>query len=159
MDADMESGEEKKSWWKRLQHWWDSKGAEEQKRLRSFIPLFLYAVAVIYGVMYLSILNTVNRGKGMTAIKTWYGGDRPEIVRALKAEKDGLDNDAFDDAARGVVEGRRINLLYFAGRFLEMHGDAKAANAYLGMRAGLTVAATFPAAVVAMAALRGFKGT
>ena len=30
-----------------------------------------------------------------------------------------------------------------------------AANAYLGMRAGLTVAATFPAAVVAMAALRG----
>jgi putative OPT family oligopeptide transporter len=34
-----------------------------------------------------------------------------------------------------------------------------AANAYLGMRAGLTVAATFPAAVVAMAALRGLKGT
>jgi putative OPT family oligopeptide transporter len=34
-----------------------------------------------------------------------------------------------------------------------------AANAYLGMRAGLTVAATFPAAVVAMAALRPFKGT
>ena len=28
-----------------------------------------------------------------------------------------------------------------------------AANAYLGMKAGLTVAATFPAAVVAMAAL------
>jgi putative OPT family oligopeptide transporter len=34
-----------------------------------------------------------------------------------------------------------------------------AANAYLGMKAGLTVAATFPAAVVAMAALRMFKGT
>ncbi len=34
-----------------------------------------------------------------------------------------------------------------------------AANAYVGMRAGLTVAATFPAAVVAMAVLRGFKGT
>ncbi len=34
-----------------------------------------------------------------------------------------------------------------------------AANAYLGMRAGLTVAATFPAAVVAMAALRGLKGS
>jgi putative OPT family oligopeptide transporter len=34
-----------------------------------------------------------------------------------------------------------------------------AANAYLGMKAGLTVAATFPAAVVAMAALRGLKGT
>jgi len=34
-----------------------------------------------------------------------------------------------------------------------------AANAYLGMKAGLTVAATFPAAVVAMAALRVFNGT
>ena len=34
-----------------------------------------------------------------------------------------------------------------------------AANAYLGMKVGLTVAATFPAAVVAMAALRVFKGT
>ncbi|MFQ5584144.1 MAG: OPT family oligopeptide transporter, partial [Calditrichia bacterium] len=34
-----------------------------------------------------------------------------------------------------------------------------AANAYLGMKAGLTVAATFPAAVVAMAALRVVKGT
>jgi len=34
-----------------------------------------------------------------------------------------------------------------------------AANAYVGMKAGLTVAATFPAAVVAMAALRIFGGT
>jgi putative OPT family oligopeptide transporter len=34
-----------------------------------------------------------------------------------------------------------------------------AANAYIGMKAGLTVAATFPAAVVAMAALRPFRGT
>jgi len=34
-----------------------------------------------------------------------------------------------------------------------------AANAYVGMKVGLTVAATFPAAVVAMAVLRPFKGT
>ncbi|MEE9269702.1 MAG: oligopeptide transporter, OPT family [Candidatus Krumholzibacteria bacterium] len=34
-----------------------------------------------------------------------------------------------------------------------------AANAYLGMRAGITVSAIFPAAVVAMAALRPFKAT
>ncbi|MCD6451921.1 MAG: oligopeptide transporter, OPT family [Acidobacteria bacterium] len=34
-----------------------------------------------------------------------------------------------------------------------------AANAYLGLKAGMTVAATFPAAVIAMAALRPFKGT
>ncbi len=34
-----------------------------------------------------------------------------------------------------------------------------AANAYVGMRAGLTVAATFPAAVIALAAMRLFRGT
>lgn len=34
-----------------------------------------------------------------------------------------------------------------------------AANAYLGLVAGMTVAATFPAAVMAMAALRGLKGS
>ena len=34
-----------------------------------------------------------------------------------------------------------------------------AANTYLGLKAGMTVAATFPAAVIAMAALRPFKGT
>jgi putative OPT family oligopeptide transporter len=34
-----------------------------------------------------------------------------------------------------------------------------AANAYVGMKAGLTVAATFPAAVVAMALLKPLKGT
>jgi putative OPT family oligopeptide transporter len=33
------------------------------------------------------------------------------------------------------------------------------ANAYLGLKAGMTVAATFPAAVIAMAVLRIFKGT
>jgi putative OPT family oligopeptide transporter len=34
-----------------------------------------------------------------------------------------------------------------------------AANAYLGLKVGLTVAATFPAAVIAMAVLRMFRGT
>jgi len=34
-----------------------------------------------------------------------------------------------------------------------------AANAYLGLKAGMTVAATFPAAVMAMAVLKVFKGT
>lgn len=34
-----------------------------------------------------------------------------------------------------------------------------AANAYLGLRAGITIAATYPAAVVGMAVLRGFKGS
>lgn len=34
-----------------------------------------------------------------------------------------------------------------------------AANAYLGLRAGMTVAATYPAAVISMAVLRGLKGS
>lgn len=34
-----------------------------------------------------------------------------------------------------------------------------AANAYLGLRAGMTVAATYPAAVISMAVLRGWKGS
>lgn len=34
-----------------------------------------------------------------------------------------------------------------------------AANAYLGLKAGMTIAATYPAAVIGMAILRFFKGT
>ncbi|MCC6589176.1 MAG: oligopeptide transporter, OPT family [Bryobacterales bacterium] len=34
-----------------------------------------------------------------------------------------------------------------------------AANAYLGLRAGITIAATYPAAVIGMAALRAFRGS
>ena len=34
-----------------------------------------------------------------------------------------------------------------------------AANAYLGLRAGMTIAATYPAAVIGMSVLRLFKGT
>src|SRR2546430_15212805 len=35
----------------------------------------------------------------------------------------------------------------------------RAANAYLGLRAGITIAATYPAAVIAMAVLRARKGS
>src|ERR1700759_4407291 len=34
-----------------------------------------------------------------------------------------------------------------------------AANAYLGLRAGITIAATYPAAVIGMAVLRRFNGS
>ena len=34
-----------------------------------------------------------------------------------------------------------------------------AANAYLGLKAGMTIAATYPAAVISMAVLRFFKGS
>ena len=60
-----------------------------------------------------------------------------------------------------VPEASTLPELTFRAVFL---GTAMAivlgtANAYLGMRAGLTVAATFPAAVVAMAALRVLGGS
>ncbi len=97
---------QKKTPWKRLYHWWHSKEEVEQKRLKSFIPLTLYTIAVIYGVIYLSILNSVNRGKGMDAIKTWYGGDRSEIVKALKREKEDLGN-SFKKMIRKRVSGGR----------------------------------------------------
>jgi hypothetical protein len=97
---------QKKTFWQRLNHWWHSKEEVEQKRLKSFIPLTLYTIAIIYGVIYLSILNTVNRGKGMDAIKTWYGGDRSEIVNALQEEKEYLEN-SFQKMIRKRVSGGR----------------------------------------------------
>ena len=98
--------QKKKFWWKRLYHWWDIKGEKEQKSLKSFIPLVLYTIAFIYGVIYLSILNTVNRSKGMDAVKSWYGGDRPEIVSALEREREGQKN-SFKKSARKQVSGGR----------------------------------------------------
>ena len=97
---------QKKPLWKRPYYWWLNKEEKEQKRLKSFIPLTLYTIAVIYGVIYLSILNTVNRGKGMDAIKTWYGGDRSEIVNALQEEKEYLEN-SFQKMIRKRVSGGR----------------------------------------------------
>src|SRR5512143_2379532 len=40
-----------------------------------------------------------------------------------------------------------------------MTGILGAANAYLGLRAGMTIAATYPAAVISMAVLRLMKGS
>jgi hypothetical protein len=97
---------QKKTLWKRVYQWWYNKGEVEQKRLKSFIPLTLYTIAVIYGVIYLSILNTVNRGKGMDAIKTWYGGDRSQIVKVLKEEEEYLEN-SFKKMIRKRVSGGR----------------------------------------------------
>src|SRR5512142_3110885 len=42
---------------------------------------------------------------------------------------------------------------------LLMTGILGAANAYLGLRAGMTIAATYPAAVIGMAILRIFRGS
>jgi len=42
----------------------------------------------------------------MDAIKTWYGGDRSEIVNALKEEKEYLEN-SFQKMIRKRVSGGR----------------------------------------------------
>jgi hypothetical protein len=72
------------SLWHRL---WGHKSEAEKKRIKSFIPLILYTFGFAYGVIYLSILNTVNRDKVGTTVKSWFGGDRPEVVAAREREK------------------------------------------------------------------------
>ena len=76
--------DEKQSLWYRL---WDHKSLKEKQRLRSLIPWLLYGIAVFYGIIYLSILNTVNREKTGTAVKSWFGGDRQEIIDAREREE------------------------------------------------------------------------
>lgn len=76
--------DEKESLWYRL---WDHKPLKEKQRLRSLIPWLLYGIAVFYGIIYLSILNTVNREKTGTAVKSWFGGDRQEIIDAREREE------------------------------------------------------------------------
>ena len=75
---------EKESLWYRL---WDHKSLKEKQRLRSLVPWLLYGIAVFYGIIYLSILNTVNREKTGTAVKSWFGGDRQEIIDAREREE------------------------------------------------------------------------
>ena len=106
MGGGADKDQKNKFWWKRFYYWWVSKDEKEQKRLKSFVPLALYTIAFVYGVIYLSILNTVNRSKGMDAVKSWYGGDRPEIVKALKREKEGQEN-SFKKLSRKQVSGGR----------------------------------------------------
>ena len=94
--------EEKKSFWYRV---WDHKSEKEKKRIRSFIPLILYGVFVFYGIIYLSILNTVNRFNAGATVKTWYGGDREEVVQAREKEKQEIE-DSFKDYRKRVSGGR-----------------------------------------------------
>ncbi len=75
---------EKESLWYRL---WDHRSQKEKQRLRSFVPYILYGSAVFYGIIYLSILNTINRERTGTTVKTWFGGDSQEIVDARVKEE------------------------------------------------------------------------
>ncbi len=76
--------DEKESLWYRL---WDHRSLKEKKRLRSFIPYILYGGLVFYGIIYLSILNTVNRERTGTTVKTGFGGDSKEIIEARQREE------------------------------------------------------------------------
>lgn len=79
---------ENKSFLERLWYrMWDHHSDKEKTRLKSFIPLFLYGFAVMYGIIYLSILNTVNRYNHGTTVKHWFGGDKKEVVDARLKEK------------------------------------------------------------------------
>ena len=76
--------DEKESLWYRL---WDHRSPKEKRRLRSFIPYFLYGLLVFYGIIYLSILNTVNRERVGTTVKSWWSGDSDEIIEARQGEE------------------------------------------------------------------------
>ena len=79
-----ESKEDKrKGLWYKL---WGHRSLKEKQRLRSLIPYILYGFAVFYGIIYLSILNTVNRERVGTTVKTWFGGDRDDVIK-LESEK------------------------------------------------------------------------
>ncbi|MEC7641082.1 MAG: hypothetical protein VYC17_02900 [Nitrospinota bacterium] len=75
--------------WHRL---WGHKSEAEKKRLTSFIPLVLYTFAFTYGVIYLSILNTVNRDRTGTTVKRGFENlsskeliERERNLREIKA--------------------------------------------------------------------------
>jgi len=76
--------DEKESLWYRL---WDHKSVKEKQRLRSLIPWLLYGIAIFYGIIYLSILNEINREKVGTTVKTWFGGDSQTIIDAREREE------------------------------------------------------------------------
>ncbi len=94
--------DKKGSLWYRL---WDHRSLKEKNRLRSFIPYILYAVAVFYGIIYLSILNTINRERVGTTVKTWFGGDSKEIIQARQTEEREIKK-SFEFLRKRVSGGR-----------------------------------------------------
>ncbi len=87
-----------------LSGWWRKKSESEQKRLKSFIPLFLYTIGFLYFIVYLSILNTVNRGKTGDSVKNWFGGDPPWVMEQNKIRED-IEN-SFTKTRKRVSGGR-----------------------------------------------------
>ncbi|MGP0566011.1 hypothetical protein ACTRW9_01665 [Nitrospina sp. 32_T5] len=90
------------TYWK---EWWFKKPETERKRLKSFIPLVLYTFGFVYFVIYLSILNSVNRYKTGDTVKSWFGGDRPELVK-LKEEQEREIEKSYKALRKQVSGGR-----------------------------------------------------
>ena len=95
-------GEKIKSLWRRL---WGGKSEKDKKWFKSFIPLILYTITFIYGVLYLSILNSVNRYESGPAVKTWWGGDNAEVIKAKVKEKREIE-ESFSHLRKRVSGGR-----------------------------------------------------
>lgn len=91
--------------WHQLNDWWDRKPQQEQRRIKSFFPWILYAGFVLYAVIYLSILNSVNRYRTGTTVKSWWGGDAPSIEKMRKKREQEIE-ESFK-ALRKRVSGNR----------------------------------------------------
>ncbi len=91
--------------WHDLVAWWERQSPQEQRRLRSFIPWALYAFAVLYGVVYLSILNSVNRYKTGTTVKSWFGGDLPSVQKQKMQQAKDIE-DSFKELRKRVSGNR-----------------------------------------------------
>lgn len=85
--------------------WWQDKSVQERKRIRSYGPVILYTVAVFYGIIYLSILNTVNRYNHGNTVKSWWGGDLPEVVLLKEQQRKEIE-DSFKGMRKRVSGGR-----------------------------------------------------
>jgi len=103
----MSSADEKpKTWIGRWYHrLWAGRPEVEKKRINSLVVLVLYTVGFIYFIVYLSILNSVNRNKTGTTVKHWWGGDPPELVQ-LKEEQEREIEASFKLLRKPVSGGR-----------------------------------------------------
>ena len=90
------------SLWHRV---WGHKSEKEKRRVRSLIPMVLYGALVMYGIIYLSILNTVHRYNPGPAVKSWFGGDSPAIMAARNKEKSQQEA-SYKGLRKQVVGGR-----------------------------------------------------
>ncbi|QPJ61112.1 MAG: hypothetical protein G3M70_04095 [Candidatus Nitronauta litoralis] len=90
----------------RIYDWaWGGRPEKERKRINSLVVLGLYTFGFLYFVIYLSILNSVNRNKTGMTVKNWFGGDPPELVQLKKERQQQIDN-SFKLLRKPVSGGR-----------------------------------------------------